>query len=492
MVDELQNDSNHSKVQCYLWDKKQTLYTTEFYRHGTSSTTDKYSGTCKFTGLSPNTTYVFDVSVYYPGGSTALWSGVSVQTLVAPAISSCSITPNVNSFSFTINSNTQTTYYKYAISGNTSHNGSTALSNFSVVSIPFSYDNFNIKITPYNTYDEAGSAWSTTTKLKDMFSALYATGGPCKIRAQAYFNSGFDNGNNFTWKLFTGDTFSESNVVSTLTTSTDWATFGGLTAWKKYRVRCTARDKYGKSSTWDSGEAQTTGYIAQLWADGYANSLTAEVSAYENYGYTKCVVYEGYKASGTQVGSAGWSYYSGTNNPSRTITGLTANKVYTVRFWVNDNASETNSECWDRSFICRPAHFNWTTEELNALKNKGKTTIITTARWDELVENVAQCAWWWVWNGNVNEKIENSIAIKNVLNAKFGTSDNKILTAEKFNKVRGGIGGINPLVNGKYDDINDQVKGNIIYGWYFITMVEKLNAKTHKRWSSHQTITGGV
>jgi hypothetical protein len=309
------------------------------------------------------------------------------------------------------------------------------------------------------------------------------------------------------WKLFkctdSNTDYSDSKVVKEKTTSTDWVTFGqsdGVEAWALYRVRCTAKDAYGKTSTWDSWNingsnvktVQPTNYIAELHADGHPNKLNAVVSVYENYGYTKCSVYEGYSAGGTAVKSVAWSYYSDTNSPEREVSGLTANKVYTARFWVNDTASETGAECWDRSFICRPALFKWTTAELNAFNNKGKTNVLTTARWDELAENVAQCAWWWVWNGKSDEKIENAESIKKIQGAKYGSNPtDKTLTAERFNKVRGGIGGVNKLVNGQSDDIPDQSKGNVVYGWFFTTMVDKLNAQNYKRWNSSKKVDGG-
>jgi hypothetical protein len=311
------------------------------------------------------------------------------------------------------------------------------------------------------------------------------------------------------WKLFkctdSNTDYSDSKVVKEKTTSTDWVTFGqsdGVEAWSKYRVRCTAKDAYGKTSTWDSWNisgsnvktVQPTNYIYELFADGHPNALNAVASAYDSSGYVKCAVYEGYTAGGTAIYTGAWKSYSGTYSPEITVGSLTANKVYTVRFWINDTNSETYAEIWDRSFICRPALFNWTTAELNAFNNKGKTNVLTTARWDAFTENVAQCAYWWAWNGSVNAtSIDNDENIKKIRSAKYGSNPtDKTLTAERFNKVRNGVGGINKLVvDGATDNVPDQVKGNVVYGWFFTKMVNNLNEKSYKRWSSTNKITGG-
>lgn len=104
--------------------------------------------------------------------------------------------------------------------------------------------------------------------------------------------------------------------------------------------------------------------------------------------------------------------------------------------------------------------WSWHSNELNALQNNGSTLAITYTRWNELVDKInAVCL-------AANESWLNDYT---TLSGAKASGSGTPLTALMFNSARYNIG--SRVSTG----IAEVSTGDIIYGWYFITLQDKLN-----------------
>lgn len=102
----------------------------------------------------------------------------------------------------------------------------------------------------------------------------------------------------------------------------------------------------------------------------------------------------------------------------------------------------------------------WNYAELNAFNNKGNFSVLTAARWNSFIDRIneaaTQLSWGW----------DNSFASLAGTKAYSGQT----LTAAMFNSARYNV-------DARYSTNLPVVsKGDTIYGWYFITLQDKLNA----------------
>jgi hypothetical protein len=110
----------------------------------------------------------------------------------------------------------------------------------------------------------------------------------------------------------------------------------------------------------------------------------------------------------------------------------------------------------------KPSNWVWQDYELDAFNNKGAFSTLTYQRWNSFCDFVLQLTSWYY---------EDTTDTYNVSGAKV-TSDDKTLTAVKFNLVKNAIGSMNST------GISDVRKGDIVKGSYFITLSTKANGVT--------------
>jgi hypothetical protein len=467
-------------------------------REYTQVSTDTYT----FTGLTANTTYYCRA---YPQHylrdddySDATAKGIPFTTLGTPKINSTTITAYPNSL-WVVCSCENTTGLTVTVRKNNSSgdilsawNGASKSNlSFEIGDLPC-YNTYYITITPKNS-DGSGTSVAKTASTIALLTALTGTAGAKSILGNATVHSDakLKSSGAFKWELR-----NSSNTTTLQTRTTDstksYQNFGNDCCSENtaYYIRCTAYDKFGGSTIWDTTSTITTkSWFNNLTAYGYPKSLTAVASINATSCWTKCEVYKGASVSGSPVKSVAWAQKT-SSTPERTIDGLDYNTVYTCRFYcVDDTANASYASSWDRSFICRPPIFSWTSAETKIFTSRGKISDITVARWNEFVENVALCCEWYWWT-DVSKKPDGVDIRAGKIDE---NSDYKVLTAEKFNCPRGGIGGMKKLVieNDPDNSVPEQEKGNPVLGRYFTKMVSTLASVDHRSWDINSKLTGG-
>jgi hypothetical protein len=104
----------------------------------------------------------------------------------------------------------------------------------------------------------------------------------------------------------------------------------------------------------------------------------------------------------------------------------------------------------------RPANWVWSTTVSTALQNKGAVSTLTYTEWNNFVDKV-------------QDFLTYKSKTNSITSAKM-TSDNKVMTATKFNLVKDAIDSMSST------GISKQQPGNIVYGSYFITLADTLNS----------------
>ncbi len=110
----------------------------------------------------------------------------------------------------------------------------------------------------------------------------------------------------------------------------------------------------------------------------------------------------------------------------------------------------------------KPSAWSWQTNELNAFNGNGEFAILTYQRWNSFCDYVLQLTAWY---------FNDSTDSYNVASAKV-TSDNKTLTASKFNTIKNAIGAMQST------GISNVKSGDIVYGSYFVTLANCANKVT--------------
>lgn len=194
-----------------------------------------------------------------------------------------------------------------------------------------------------------------------------------------------------------------------------------------------------------------------MWID----NLSYYYSNYENFSWL--VILNGSSVA-WKVGYDG-SY--GNYSVYKNIRDLSPKTTYTVDIKAQYNGTwypiSNNGFAFTTS-SARPSNWSWTTAETNAFNNKGAVATLTWDRWNSFIDKIIEFRNYKNLSTYVNvDGTSNSIS-----NAKV-TSNNKTLTALKFNITRVAIGEMNST------GISNVVKDGTVYGSYFITLKNSLN-----------------
>ena len=152
------------------------------------------------------------------------------------------------------------------------------------------------------------------------------------------------------------------------------------------------------------------------------------------------------------------TYYSDANGNN-----LSYGKTYWVQYTVKDRAGNYSAKKYASCVVqyTKPSPWTWTEAELNAFQNGKSISTLTWQRWNAFVDNVIAMAKWKVGEGYTQYDLANARM----------TQDDKVLTANRFNLVRGAIGGMNSSGSG----ISVVSKGDKGMGWYFTQLRDRLN-----------------
>ena len=174
--------------------------------------------------------------------------------------------------------------------------------------------------------------------------------------------------------------------------------------------------------------------------------------------------------------SASSAIYGSTTGTSITIRGLKSNTIYVVNVRAYNSYGE--SEYAGGRYVNtepKPLHWSWdssngeatttaTQTAYEAITKKGLLSDFNYKVWNDMctkVSNVrlfAEVGAWDTTGGGLT-----------ISETKMNAND-KTLTATRFNSLKYQIGSHVPT------GIGDKVAGNIVYGSYFVTLMEKLNA----------------
>lgn len=159
-------------------------------------------------------------------------------------------------------------------------------------------------------------------------------------------------------------------------------------------------------------------------------------------------------------------------SPSDTFNNLQPNTQYGFRCRARDynynyEVSDWSGYTYLTTSKSRPTNWSWNTAERNAFNNHGAVTTLTWDRWNSFVDKIVEFRNY----KGLTEYVTVGGTSYHITNAKVSSSD-KTLTALKFNIARTAIGNMNST------GITDRVKGDIVYGSYFITLEDKLKGIT--------------
>ena len=145
---------------------------------------------------------------------------------------------------------------------------------------------------------------------------------------------------------------------------------------------------------------------------------------------------------------------------------LIVGKKYWIQFTALDRAGNYSNKKYVACTVkaTKPGIWTWDENELNAFNKKEGygTNSLTWQRWNEFVVRVAEFARWKIGEDYTKFDLGNALM----------TANDKVLTANRFNKVRYAIGSMNAT------GIEAVNKGDFVFGWYFITLSDKLNGIT--------------
>lgn len=165
-------------------------------------------------------------------------------------------------------------------------------------------------------------------------------------------------------------------------------------------------------------------------------------------------------------------YTTSPYSPSGTFNNLQPNTQYGFRCRARDRNYNYEVSDWSgytylTTSKARPTNWSWSTAERNAFNNHGAVTTLTWDRWNSFVDKIVEFRNY----KGLTEYVTVGGTSYHITNAKVSSS-NKTLTALKFNIARTAIGNMNST------GITDRVKGDIVYGSYFITLEDKLKGIT--------------
>ena len=162
--------------------------------------------------------------------------------------------------------------------------------------------------------------------------------------------------------------------------------------------------------------------------------------------------------NGTQVAKTTLS--PGNESTSYTYRGLAPDTSYSVKVQIWDKDAENFYTSLEDNYTTSDEplpKWNWTSSELNAFNNNGPVSTLTAARWNSFIDTINRMA-----------SRKGAYQIESFARASSGD----VLTAKKFNEVN------NRIHFMKNTDVPWIAPGDIIYGWYFVNMADKLNSIT--------------
>lgn len=161
------------------------------------------------------------------------------------------------------------------------------------------------------------------------------------------------------------------------------------------------------------------------------------------------------------VSNGGSNSYTYTSDASG--NSLSYGKKYWIQYTVKDRAGNYSSKKYASCLVeyTKPTSWSWTQTEVNAFEKNGNISTLTWQRWNAFVDNVVAVAKW---------KVGDSYNQYDLANAKM-SSDNKKLTANRFNLVRNAIGSMNSSGSG----ISVVKSGDPVLGKYFTQLRDRLN-----------------
>lgn len=200
--------------------------------------------------------------------------------------------------------------------------------------------------------------------------------------------------------------------------------------------------------------------MASFYATGStSNSIGAAVTGLDP-GYGGVRAFEWY-LNGSLVGDT--TTPPGTSETYFTYWGLASNTWYhlDVKIYNADKSTLFVSLYTDAATQPAPVEsWYWNTAELNAFNGKGNFSVLTAARWNQFCDRI---------NETCIAASGSWITTYTTLSGAKASGSGATLTALMFNSARLNIGA--RVSTG----IAEVSTGDTIYGWYFITLQDKLN-----------------
>jgi hypothetical protein len=469
---QIQNLSNPFTSQYYM----SAGLSLSSFSNGASSvnawaTTSSYTGTTStywtFKGsLSAGTTYtVYGFAraangLYYQAGSrTFTTQSASLPKLSTPTLSGSSST--TDSIAVTMSAVTGATYYEAQMTNGNWSGGSSRTKQFTGLSPSTSYG-FKFKCSGSGYQDSDWSAnwiYLSTANLPTLSTPSLNTIDSTETTIYVQINP-VSNANRYTFALNNGNSIDTPNT---------YATFTGLNSSTSYGVRWKARDIYGnyQDSPYSSYYYISTktplpppGNLSGLYvsnitsssATGYWNSTTGATS------------YDVLLRRGTTT-----IVNTSTTATSRSFSGLLDSSTHTLTVTPRNSSGTGGNQSVNFTTLSpytRPSNWYWNTTELNAMNGQGAFSTLTATRWNAFLDRVELFINYF--NGLYGHSVPSVVSTANGgQNCKV--SSGGILYAAKFNHVRFAIGSMNST------GLTDYSPGQIVYGWYFIRLQDRLN-----------------
>ena len=190
-----------------------------------------------------------------------------------------------------------------------------------------------------------------------------------------------------------------------------------------------------------------------------SNSISVAVTGMDgNYAGIRC--FEWYK-DGNLVGETTTPAY--TTSTYYTYYGLASGTWYhfDVKIYNEDKSTLFVSLYTDAATAPAPVNpWYWTAAELNAFNNKGNFSVLTASRWNDFCDRI---------NATCIAARSSWTTTYTTLSGAKASGSGATLTAAMFNSARLNIG--SRVSTG----IPEVSTGGTIYGWYFVTLQDKLN-----------------
>ncbi|MGL4731250.1 MAG: fibronectin type III domain-containing protein [Clostridium sp.] len=204
--------------------------------------------------------------------------------------------------------------------------------------------------------------------------------------------------------------------------------------------------------------------VSISWTGVTDTSLTCEVIGFSVVDYGR---YVDWYVNNSYYGTTNISANS-TNCPSITFRGLSPGTTYSIGANIYKTSNDEylwggsrNLTTTENPSDSKPSLWHWSQAELNAFNNNGPTDILLHQRWNAFVEKVKKFDKWKNGSNSGQYYLDDALM----------TSNDKTLTAYKFNVIRQSIGGMASNGSG----ISAVNSGDRVYGWYFIQLAERLN-----------------